>query len=73
MNSLEHPFEPIIFKDSNILILGSFTGRLAEKLYKINFDYLDIETIYLPSPSSAYAKMSLENKIGIYKKNLKVE
>ena len=50
----------------------AFTGRLAERLYKINFDYFGIETIYLPSPSSAYAKMSLENKIGIYKKKLKV-
>ena len=51
----------------------AFTGRLAERLYRINFDYLDIETLYLPSPSSAYAKMSLENKTLIYKKNLKVE
>jgi len=48
----------------------AFTGRLAEKLYKINFDYLEIETLYLPSPSSAYAKMSLENKISIYKEKL---
>lgn len=48
----------------------AFTGRLAEKLYKINFDYLDIKSIYLPSPSSAYAKMSLQNKIEIYKERL---
>ncbi|MCK4442721.1 MAG: DNA-deoxyinosine glycosylase, partial [Sulfurovaceae bacterium] len=48
----------------------AFTGRLAEKLYKINFDYLDIEITYLPSPSSAYAKMSLQNKIEIYKERL---
>jgi len=50
----------------------AFTGRLAENLYKIHFDYLDIETIYLPSPSSAYARMSLKNKIEIYSSRLEV-
>jgi len=48
----------------------AFTGRLSEKLFKIHFDYLEIETLYLPSPSSAYAKMSLENKTVIYKEKL---
>jgi G:T/U-mismatch repair DNA glycosylase len=48
----------------------AFTGRLAEKLYEINFGYLDIDRVYLPSPSSAYAKMSLEKKIVIYKDKL---
>ena len=48
----------------------AFTGRLAERLYKMHYDYLDIKTIYLPSPSSAYAKMSLLNKIEIYQKEL---
>ncbi len=48
----------------------AFTGRLAERLFKLHFDHLEIETIYLPSPSSAYAKMSLENKIFIYKEKL---
>jgi len=48
----------------------AFTGRLAERLYQLNFNYLDIENTYLPSPSSAYAKMSLENKIKIYKEKL---
>jgi len=48
----------------------AFTGRLAERLYRLNFDYLEIETTYLPSPSSAYAKMSLGNKTKIYKEKL---
>ena len=48
----------------------AFTGRLAEKLFKMHFDYLEIETLYLPSPSSAYAKMSLKNKMVIYKEKL---
>jgi len=48
----------------------AFTGRLAEKLFKMHFDYLEIETIYLPSPSAAYAKMSLESKVAVYKEKL---
>lgn len=48
----------------------AFTGRLAEKLYKMNFDYLEVETVYLPSPSAAYAKMSFEQKLEIYKEKL---
>ena len=48
----------------------AFTGRLAEKLFKINFDYLQIKMVYLPSPSAAYAKMSLEQKIVTYSKKL---
>jgi hypoxanthine-DNA glycosylase len=48
----------------------AFTGRLAQKLFKMHFDYLEVETLYLPSPSSAYAKMSLEQKIKIYREKL---
>jgi hypoxanthine-DNA glycosylase len=76
-NSLDSSLENIevnniaSFLEENLSIQKvAFTGRLAEKLYKINFDYLEIETLYLPSPSSAYAKMSLENKISIYKEKL---
>ena len=50
----------------------AFTGRLAERLYKMHFDYLDVETIYLPSPSTAYAKMSFEQKLKIYQEKLGV-
>jgi hypoxanthine-DNA glycosylase len=45
----------------------AFTGRLSEKLFKMHFDYLEVETAYLPSPSSAYAKMSFEEKLKNYK------
>jgi hypoxanthine-DNA glycosylase len=76
-NSLDSSLENIevnniaSFLEENLSIQKvAFTGRLAEKLYKINFDYLEIEQQYLPSPSSAYAKMSLENKIFIYKEKL---
>jgi hypoxanthine-DNA glycosylase len=48
----------------------AFTGRLSEKLFKMHFGYLEIETVYLPSPSAAYAKMSFEMKLENYKKLL---
>ncbi len=48
----------------------AFTGKKAEALFKTHFAYLEVETIYLPSPSSAYAKMPLEEKIKIYKEKL---
>ncbi|EIF51903.1 DNA-deoxyinosine glycosylase [Sulfurovum sp. AR] len=48
----------------------AFTGRKAEALFKTHFSHLDIETVYLPSPSAAYAKMSFEQKVAEYKKQL---
>jgi len=48
----------------------AFTGRKAEALYGVHFGYLGIETSYLPSPSAAYAKMSLAEKIRRYKEVL---
>ncbi|CAA6822057.1 MAG: G:T/U mismatch-specific uracil/thymine DNA-glycosylase [uncultured Sulfurovum sp.] len=50
----------------------AFTGRLSEKLFKMHFGYLEIETVYLPSPSAAYAKMSFEIKLENYKRLLVV-
>ncbi|MBT8349331.1 MAG: DNA-deoxyinosine glycosylase [Sulfurovum sp.] len=48
----------------------AFTGKKAEALFKTHFTHLDIETVYLPSPSAAYAKMTLEQKVAEYKKQL---
>ncbi len=48
----------------------AFTGRKAEALFKRHFSHLNIETVYLPSPSAAYAKMSFEQKVAEYKKEL---
>lgn len=48
----------------------AFTGKKAEALFKTHFSHLDIETVYLPSPSSAYAKMRMEEKAKIYKDKL---
>ena len=51
----------------------AFTGRLAEQLFKMHFNYLDVETVYLPSPSAAYAKMRFEQKLEIYREKLEVK
>jgi len=48
----------------------AFTGKKAEALFKTHFAHLDIETVYLPSPSAAYAMMSFNEKAAEYKKRL---
>ncbi len=48
----------------------AFTGKKAETLFKIHFSHVDIKTVYLPSPSAAYAKMKFEEKAALYKKQL---
>jgi len=49
----------------------AFTGRKAQNLYQRYFSHLDIDTIYLPSPSPAYSAMSYEEKKRIYQQELK--
>lgn len=49
-----------------------FTGRKAQELFEKNFSHLKIERVYLPSPSPAYAKMSLKEKIRVYKRELDI-
>ena len=48
----------------------AFTGKKSEALFKTHFSHLAIETVYLPSPSSAYAAMKFENKVSAYKQAL---
>ena len=48
----------------------AFTGKKAQELYHKSFPNLHIETIYLPSPSPAYAAMSFEEKRDEYKRLL---
>lgn len=48
----------------------AFTGKKAEALFKTHFSHLTIETVYLPSPSAAYAKMTFDAKVSEYKKLL---
>ncbi len=59
------------FLEANPSIIKlAFTGKKAEALFKTHFAHLEIETVYLPSPSSAYAKMKIEDKVKIYKEQL---
>jgi len=48
----------------------AFTSKFALKVYNKHFSHLDIPTIYLPSPSPAYASMSFESKVQKYKEIL---
>ena len=48
----------------------AFTGKKAQQLYHKSFPNLDIETIYLPSPSPAFASMKYEDKRDEYKRLL---
>jgi len=48
----------------------AFTGRKAQRLFTLHFSYLDIKTIYLPSPSPAYAAMRFDEKVKMYRQAL---
>lgn len=48
----------------------AFTGKKSEALFHTHFSHLDIETVYLPSPSAAYAKMSFGEKVVQYRQKL---
>jgi hypoxanthine-DNA glycosylase len=72
-NSLDSSLEDEVVNDISALLEQypsimkvAFTGRKAEALYKLHFSHLEIETVYLPSPSAAYAKMKFEEKVKIY-------
>ena len=55
-----------ILNNSNIKYIFC-TGKLSYNLYQKHYKYLNLECIYLPSPSSANASYSLERLINIYK------
>ncbi len=59
-----------LLEENPTIIKVAFTGKKAEALFKTHFSHLDVETVYLPSPSAAYAKMSFNEKVAAYKKLL---
>ena len=76
-NSLDSSLEDEVVNDIAALLERypsitkiAFTGRKAEALYGVHFGHLGLDTSYLPSPSAAYAKMSLVEKIERYKEVL---
>lgn len=76
-NSLDSSLENEAVNDLEIFLQEhptitklAFTGKKAEALFKRHFSHLEIETVYLPSPSAAYAKMSFDEKAAEYKKHL---
>ncbi len=50
----------------------AFTGRKAQTLFEKHYDSLKIERVYLPSPSSAYAKMTIKEKAAAYREKLNI-
>jgi len=77
-NSLDSSLEDEVVNDIPALLEQypsieriAFTGRKAEALYGLHFDYMEMETYYLPSPSAAYAKMKFEQKVKAYETVIK--
>jgi len=73
-NSLDSSLEDEVINDINNILETYisinkvvFTGRKAEVLFKMHFSHLEIETVYMPSPSAAYASMTFEAKVQAYK------
>ncbi|MEA1954535.1 MAG: DNA-deoxyinosine glycosylase [Campylobacterota bacterium] len=78
-NSLDSSLEDEVVNDIEALLEKYpnirkvvFTGKKSEALFKMHFSHLTIETVYLPSPSAAYAKMRFEEKVKHYKEGLSV-
>ena len=61
---------PTLLEEHPTIEKIAFTGRKSQQLFELHYGYLDTERVYLPSPSAAYAKMRIEEKVEIYKKSL---
>ncbi len=76
-NSLDVSLEDEVVNDIPALLSAypaiskiAFTGKKAQALFETHFSYLEIERVYLPSPSPAYAAMTFEEKVRKYKEEL---
>ena len=64
---------PALLERYPSIIKLAFTGKKAQALFEKHFGDLDIERVYLPSPSPAHASMTFEEKVNIYANELKVK
>jgi len=78
-NSLDTSLEDEVVNDIPSLLCQypsikkiAFTGKKAQALFETHFAYLEIERVYLPSPSPAYASMRFEEKVAHYANRLKI-
>lgn len=58
---------PHLLKEYPTINKLAFTGKKSQEIFRRYFKDLDIPTIYLPSPSPAYASMSYEQKREVYR------
>jgi len=72
-NSLDSSLEDEVVNDIPSLLESypsiqkiAFTGKKAQALFETHYGYLDIDRLYLPSPSPAYAAMGFEEKVAKY-------
>lgn len=61
--------EALLKKHPNITKVAC-TGRLSHTLFLKHFGHLDIETLYLTSPSPANARIRFEEKMALYREVL---
>ena len=78
-NSLDSSLEDEVVNDIPTLLEAypsiqkiAFTGKKAQALFETHFGYLEIERVYLPSPSPAYAAMRFEEKAAKYREALRI-
>jgi len=78
-NSLDSSLEDELVNDIPTLLESypsiekiAFTGKKAQALFETHFGYLDIDRVYLPSPSPAYAAMGFKEKAKIYAEKLEI-
>ncbi len=64
---------PALLEAYPSIVKIAFTGKKAQALFETHFGYLDIERVYLPSPSAAYAAMKMEEKAAVYRDKLGIE
>jgi hypoxanthine-DNA glycosylase len=76
-NSLDSSLEDEVVNDIPALlemypsiVKIAFTGKKAQALFETHFSYLETERVYLPSPSPAYAAMTVEEKAAQYREKL---